>query len=196
MSVKDKSLVLLRQFYEVGKEMVKLNGDRRREDELGERTGMERQELLRAKRFFEQYTQSEFDQLLSLRKPNGKPLTTGYLAGCLLQLPWKSDADRQQRSAFQREIAENGWTAPEAAMERGRRFGNEGSTAGEKANCGRKRDLKDPELVRKGLIGSLIDLNAAHEAAVANSPFAADEVAMAIALLNRLRQNPLRAIAA
>jgi len=196
MSVKEKSLVLLRQFFQVGKEALKLDGDRRKEDALAERMGMERQELTRAMRFAKQYSQSEFDELANLRKPDGHSLNTGYLAGSLLQLPWETAADRRQRSAFQREIADNGWTAPLAEIERHRRFGKGGSTAGKKATCGRKRDLKDPELVRKMLIGWLIDLNAAHEVAVANSPFAADEVAMAIALLNRLRQNPLRAIAA
>lgn len=196
MSVKDKSLVLLRQYYEVGEEMVKLNGDRRREDELGERTGMERQELLRARRFFEQYTQSEFDQLFSLRKPNGKPLTTGYLAGCLLQLPWKSDADRQQRSAFQRELAENGWNVKQASNARHRRFGEKGSTPKKKANCGRKRDLKDAELVRDALVGALTDLVVAHEAAGASSLFSTEEVAMAIKWLNRLQQDPHLAKAA
>ena len=196
MSVKDKSLVLLRQYYEVGKEIVKLNGDRRREDELEERTVIVRQELLRAKRLFEQYTQSEFDQLLNLRKPNGKPLTTGYLAGCLLQLPWESDADRQQRSAFQRELAENGWNVDRAKKEKKRRFGETGSTPKKKANRGRKRDLKDAELVRDALVGGLTDLVVAHEAAGASSLFSTEEVAMAIKLLNRLQQDPHLAKAA
>ena len=192
----NKQLSKLENLYQAGKEMLKLGRSTELRAELAERTGIHSKRLTLARQFARQYSPEDFAELLCLRKPDGFPLNTGYIPW-LLTLPWRTDIDRQRRHEFQKEIAHKGWTAPETRAEIHRRRPSPISTVSGSERRGRKRKVnKDPDLVREEAIGKLIDLIATANAAGACSLFPADAVTMALALLNRLRQNPQTAAAA
>jgi hypothetical protein len=192
----DKQLSKLENLFRAGKECLKIGRDPQLRAELAKRFGLTLKMLTLAKQFASQYTEEEFAELIRLRKPDGKPLNTGYIPW-LLSMPWRTETDRQTRTAFQKEIAERGLTAPETRTELHRRWPNPSSVSRGPERRGRKRKgNKDPDLVRQEAIGKLTDLIATASAAGACTLFPADVVSMALALKNRLRKNPQSAAAA
>jgi len=130
MRMAEKQAAGLKNFYAAGTEMLTVDKkDKARLMELAAKYRLSPERLTVARRFARRYSEAEFAELISLRKPDGNLLHVGYVL-FLLALNWQTKGEKQVRSALQREAAENGWTAPELRAVITQRYSKKASPCG------------------------------------------------------------------
>jgi hypothetical protein len=102
----EKSVANLREHYERGQ---KANRDAEKYSprELAQRFKINSHTLRKERRFARRYSETELEELLSLRRPDGMPVHWGHVI-YLITINRKSD-----RKRLQNQVAKEGWQAPE-----------------------------------------------------------------------------------
>jgi hypothetical protein len=137
----------LRDYYQLGLDVLK--ADRKNPNkrtyskgvslEFAERIGKARDYVDKARQFVSKYTEKQFEELCSLRRPDGMPLGRRHVVALL------SVEDKRQRTRLQRMAAKEGWGT--------RRLGDEiTAVQGSRSSGGRRP--RGPE----SIVGALVQI--------------------------------------
>ena len=119
----------LRKFYQLGRDVLAADQKNPRKGkyslgvsaEFATEIGMARDYIDKARKFASKYTESEFEELCTLRRPDGMPLGPRHVIG-LLRI-----TDKRQRKRLQRRAASEGWSTRRVAAEVSKLLGTAGS---------------------------------------------------------------------
>ena len=101
-----RMIAKLRTYHSLGLRANQSTGDRTTR-QFGEQHKLNIETMRKARAFARLYSKREFNELCSLRRPNGLPLQWGHVTFLLTVV------DKPLRTDLQRRAAEEGWTAPE-----------------------------------------------------------------------------------
>ena len=119
----------LHKFYQLGLDVLAADKEnpQKRKYSLGvtvkfaTRIGMSRDYVDKSRKFASSYTNAEFKELCTLRRPDGMPLRPRHIIG-LLRIK-----DKRQRKRLQRKAAIEGWSTRRVAAEVSKLLGTAGS---------------------------------------------------------------------
>ena len=119
----------LRKFYKLGLDVLEADDANTERNiyslgvtmEFANRIGMARDYVDKARKFASTYTETDFEELCQLRRPDGKPLGPRHVIG-LLRVK-----NKRQRKQFQRKVAIEGWSTRRIPLEVSKLLGTAGS---------------------------------------------------------------------
>ena len=125
----DQAVQELRKFYQLGLDVLVADQENPRKGtyslgvsvEFAARIDMARDYIDKARKFASKYTESEFEELCAMKRPDGMPLGPRHVVG-LLRI-----TDKRKRKQLQRKAVLESWSTRKVAAEVSKLLGTAGS---------------------------------------------------------------------